>query len=100
MLSGVGTLFKRIILSFWWLKTSSNGLNTLNSIKKHLASPSFRKQFIKCAFIMRTFSLRDYNEDSKNHIYNFIFKFISYVVKTQKSINQLNAIIQMLKFKM
>ena len=48
---------------------------------------------------MRTFSLRDYNEDSKNHIYNFIFKFISYVVKTQKSINQLNAIIQMLKFK-
>lgn len=47
---------------------------------------------------MRTFSLRDYNEDSKNHIYNSIFKFISYVVKTQKSINQLNAIIQMLKF--
>lgn len=31
---------------------------------------------------MRIFSLTDYSEDSKNHIYNFIFKFISYVVET------------------
>lgn len=48
---------------------------------------------------MRIFSLSDYDENSENHIYNFIFKFISYVVETQKPINQLSAIIQMLKFK-
>lgn len=48
---------------------------------------------------MRIFSLTDYSEDSKNHIYNFIFKFISYVVETWKPINQFSAIIQMLTFK-
>lgn len=47
----------------------------------------------------RIFSLSDYNEDSENHVYNFIFKFISYVVETQKPINQFSAIVQMLEFK-
>lgn len=45
---------------------------------------------------MGIFSLSDYNEDSDNSIYNFIFKFISYVVATQKPINQFSAIVQML----
>lgn len=48
---------------------------------------------------MRIFSLSDYSEDSKNHIYHFIFKFISYVVETWKPINQFSVIIQMLIFK-
>lgn len=45
---------------------------------------------------MGIFSLSDYNEDSDNSIYNFIFKFISYVVATQNPINQLSATVQML----
>lgn len=45
---------------------------------------------------MGIFSLSDYNEDSDNSIYNFTFKFISYVVATQKPINQFGATVQML----
>lgn len=48
---------------------------------------------------MRIFSWSDYNEDSENHTYNFIFKFISYEVEIQKPINQFSAIIQMFTFK-
>lgn len=48
---------------------------------------------------MRIYSLSDYSEDSKDHISDFIFKFISYVVETQRAINQFSAVIQMLQFK-
>lgn len=67
--------------------------------QKTLSQSFIQKTIHEIAFIKRIFSLSDYNEDSKSPIYNFIFKFICYVVETQKPINQFSAIIQRLKFK-